>query len=165
MFDWPIVSWWNALSKAVSNSQALSPKKTASHIERKMLVWRLLAKLVCGFAFWYWVFEKRCVFIPSAVDSPMDSRVIMIGDPQEADTNIQWVANEKALLWSHDCVVLRVWLGHHHWLEMSLISTLAAAQAFGNGTKWNSVLVATINRASQLRTKPAGSLPFLVAWS
>ncbi|MFA0725101.1 3'-5' exonuclease, partial [Vibrio sp. 10N.222.49.E5] len=32
------------------------------------------------------------------LDSPMDSRVIMVGEPQEADTNIQWVVNEKVLL-------------------------------------------------------------------
>lgn len=32
------------------------------------------------------------------LDSPMDSRVIMIGDPEPADTPIEWVQNEKALL-------------------------------------------------------------------
>ncbi len=32
------------------------------------------------------------------LDSPMDSRVIMIGDAQTAETNIQWVKDEKALL-------------------------------------------------------------------
>lgn len=32
------------------------------------------------------------------LDSEMDSRVIMVGSPQEADTPIQWVNNEKQLL-------------------------------------------------------------------
>ncbi|MCG9596890.1 DNA polymerase II [Vibrio sp. Isolate25] len=34
------------------------------------------------------------------LDSPMDSRVIMIGEPQEAETEIEWVKDEKQLLLS-----------------------------------------------------------------
>ncbi|RJX70157.1 DNA polymerase II [Vibrio sinensis] len=32
------------------------------------------------------------------LDSPSDSRVIMVGDPEPSDTPIQWVENERALL-------------------------------------------------------------------
>ena len=42
--------------------------------------------------------SEKGVLYSIGLDSPMDSRVIMIGEPQQAETNIQWVANEKALL-------------------------------------------------------------------
>ncbi|MEL0611351.1 3'-5' exonuclease, partial [Vibrio echinoideorum] len=38
------------------------------------------------------------VLFSFGLESSMDRRVIMIGEPQEADTYIQWVANEMALL-------------------------------------------------------------------
>lgn len=38
------------------------------------------------------------VGLDSPMDSPMDSRVIMIGQQQPAETNIQWVGNELELL-------------------------------------------------------------------
>ncbi|MGR5391545.1 DNA polymerase II [Vibrio crassostreae] len=42
--------------------------------------------------------SEKGVLYSIGLDSPMDSRVIMVGEPQRAETNIQWVANEKALL-------------------------------------------------------------------
>ncbi|WP_425666675.1 DNA polymerase II [Vibrio tubiashii] len=42
--------------------------------------------------------SEKGVLYSIGLDSPMDSRVIMIGDPQPADTDIQWVSNEKELL-------------------------------------------------------------------
>ncbi|MDC5838083.1 DNA polymerase II [Vibrio europaeus] len=42
--------------------------------------------------------SEKGVLYSIGLDSPMDSRVIMIGAPQPADTNIQWVSNEKELL-------------------------------------------------------------------
>ncbi|MDC5810054.1 DNA polymerase II [Vibrio europaeus] len=42
--------------------------------------------------------SERGVLYSIGLDSPMDSRVIMIGAPQPADTDIQWVSNEKELL-------------------------------------------------------------------
>ncbi|MDP2502885.1 DNA polymerase II [Vibrio splendidus] len=42
--------------------------------------------------------SEKGVLYSIGLDSPMDSRVIMVGEPQEADTNVQWVPNEKALL-------------------------------------------------------------------
>ncbi|MCK8073980.1 DNA polymerase II [Vibrio sp. 1CM23M] len=42
--------------------------------------------------------SEKGVLYSIGLDSPMDSRVIMVGEAQQAETNIQWVANEKALL-------------------------------------------------------------------
>ncbi|WP_414932129.1 DNA polymerase II [Vibrio europaeus] len=42
--------------------------------------------------------SEKGVLYSIGLDSPMDSRVIMIGAPQPADTDIQWVSNEKELL-------------------------------------------------------------------
>jgi DNA polymerase-2 len=42
--------------------------------------------------------SEKGVLYSIGLDSPMDSRVIMIGAPQPADTHIQWVSNEKELL-------------------------------------------------------------------
>ncbi|MBR9873691.1 MAG: DNA polymerase II [Vibrionaceae bacterium] len=42
--------------------------------------------------------SEKGILYSIGLDSPMDSRVIMIGDPEPADTPIQWVQNEKALL-------------------------------------------------------------------
>lgn len=42
--------------------------------------------------------SEKGVLYSIGLDSPMDSRVIMIGEPQESQTNIQWVASEYALL-------------------------------------------------------------------
>ncbi|MCF7482315.1 DNA polymerase II [Vibrio sp. J1-1] len=42
--------------------------------------------------------SEKGILYSIGLDSPMDSRVIMIGGPEPADTPIQWVQNEKALL-------------------------------------------------------------------
>ncbi len=42
--------------------------------------------------------SERGLLYSIGLDSPMDSRVIMVGEAQAADTNIEWVNNEKALL-------------------------------------------------------------------
>ncbi|MEE3879914.1 DNA polymerase II [Vibrio sp. YYF0003] len=42
--------------------------------------------------------SEKGILYSIGLDSPMDSRVIMIGDPEPADTPIEWVQNEKALL-------------------------------------------------------------------
>lgn len=42
--------------------------------------------------------SEKGILYSVGLDSPLDSRVIMIGDPQPADTPIEWVADEKALL-------------------------------------------------------------------
>ncbi len=42
--------------------------------------------------------SEKGILYSIGLDSPMDSRVIMIGAAQEAETNIQWVENEYALL-------------------------------------------------------------------
>ncbi|GAB2663281.1 DNA polymerase II [Vibrio panuliri] len=42
--------------------------------------------------------SEKGILYSIGLDSPMDSRVIMIGDPQASETPIQWVADEKALL-------------------------------------------------------------------
>ena len=42
--------------------------------------------------------SEKGVLYSIGLDSPMDSRVIIIGAPQPADTDIQWVSNEKELL-------------------------------------------------------------------
>ncbi|UPQ86948.1 DNA polymerase II [Vibrio sinaloensis] len=42
--------------------------------------------------------SQKGVLYSIGLDSPMDSRVIMIGPAQQAETPIQWVDNEKALL-------------------------------------------------------------------
>jgi DNA polymerase-2 len=42
--------------------------------------------------------SEKGILYSIGLDSPMDSRVIMIGDPEPTDTPIEWVQNEKALL-------------------------------------------------------------------
>ena len=42
--------------------------------------------------------SEKGILYSIGLDSPMDSRVIMIGEPQGADTPIEWVSDEKALL-------------------------------------------------------------------
>ncbi|KLN63313.1 DNA polymerase II [Vibrio sp. VPAP30] len=42
--------------------------------------------------------SEKGVLYSIGLDSPMDSRVIMIGQSEKADTHIQWVNNEKELL-------------------------------------------------------------------
>ncbi|KGY12725.1 DNA polymerase II [Vibrio tubiashii] len=42
--------------------------------------------------------SEKGILYSVGLDSPMDSRVIMIGKPEPSETHIQWVANEKALL-------------------------------------------------------------------
>ncbi|MBY7780379.1 DNA polymerase II [Vibrio fluvialis] len=42
--------------------------------------------------------SEKGILYSIGLDSPMDSRVIMIGDPQQADTPMQWVEDEYALL-------------------------------------------------------------------
>lgn len=42
--------------------------------------------------------SEKGVLYSIGLDSPMDSRVIMIGEAQPADTTIQWVTDEKQLL-------------------------------------------------------------------
>ncbi len=42
--------------------------------------------------------SEKGILYSIGLDSPMDSRVIMIGEPEEAETPIQWVKDEKALL-------------------------------------------------------------------
>lgn len=42
--------------------------------------------------------SEKGILYSIGLDSPMDSRVIMIGDKQPADTPIEWVKDEKALL-------------------------------------------------------------------
>ncbi len=42
--------------------------------------------------------SEKGILYSIGLDSPMDSRVIMIGEPQDSDTKIQWVENEFALL-------------------------------------------------------------------
>ncbi|GLT19994.1 DNA polymerase [Vibrio zhanjiangensis] len=42
--------------------------------------------------------SEKGVLYSVGLDSPMDSRVIMIGERQEAETNIEWVENEQQLL-------------------------------------------------------------------
>ncbi|MBD0786836.1 DNA polymerase II [Vibrio sp. Y2-5] len=42
--------------------------------------------------------SEKGILYSIGLDSPMDSRVIMIGEPQDAETNIQWVSNEYELL-------------------------------------------------------------------
>lgn len=42
--------------------------------------------------------SEKGILYSIGLDSPMDSRVIMIGSPQESETPIEWVADEKALL-------------------------------------------------------------------
>ncbi|WP_408068369.1 DNA polymerase II [Vibrio tritonius] len=42
--------------------------------------------------------SEKGILYSIGLDSPMDSRVIMIGEPQDAETPIQWVTDEKALL-------------------------------------------------------------------
>ncbi|MGR5163653.1 DNA polymerase II [Vibrio owensii] len=42
--------------------------------------------------------SEKGILYSIGLDSPVDSRVIMIGEPEPADTPIQWVKDEKALL-------------------------------------------------------------------
>ncbi|MDF2154279.1 DNA polymerase II [Vibrio sp. CAU 1672] len=42
--------------------------------------------------------SEKGILYSIGLDSPQDSRVIMIGKPESSDTPIQWVANERALL-------------------------------------------------------------------
>lgn len=42
--------------------------------------------------------SEKGILYSIGLDSPMDSRVIMVGPEQEADTDIQWVKDEAALL-------------------------------------------------------------------
>ncbi len=42
--------------------------------------------------------SEKGILYSIGLDSPLDSRVIMIGEPEAADTPIQWVKDEKALL-------------------------------------------------------------------
>lgn len=42
--------------------------------------------------------SEKGILYSIGLDSPMDSRVIMIGAPQECETPVQWVDDEKALL-------------------------------------------------------------------
>ncbi|WP_117234602.1 DNA polymerase II [Vibrio maerlii] len=42
--------------------------------------------------------SEKGVLYSIGIDSQIDSRVIMVGEPEVAETTIQWVANEKALL-------------------------------------------------------------------
>ncbi|MBW3694779.1 DNA polymerase II [Vibrio sp. T187] len=42
--------------------------------------------------------SEKGILYSIGLDSPLDSRVIMVGQPQPADTPIQWVNDEKALL-------------------------------------------------------------------
>ncbi|MGI9896797.1 DNA polymerase II [Vibrio natriegens] len=42
--------------------------------------------------------SEKGILYSIGLDSPMDSRVIMIGEPEPAETPVQWVQNEKALL-------------------------------------------------------------------
>lgn len=42
--------------------------------------------------------SEKGILYSIGLDSPVDSRVIMIGEPEQADTPIQWVKDEKALL-------------------------------------------------------------------
>jgi DNA polymerase-2 len=42
--------------------------------------------------------SEKGILYSIGLDSPADSRVIMIGEPEPADTPIQWVKDEKALL-------------------------------------------------------------------
>lgn len=42
--------------------------------------------------------SEKGILYSIGLDSPMDSRVIMIGEPEAAETPIQWVKDEKALL-------------------------------------------------------------------
>ncbi|ODS11075.1 DNA polymerase II [Vibrio scophthalmi] len=42
--------------------------------------------------------SEKGVLYSIGLTSPMDSRVIMVGESQECDTPMQWVSNEKALL-------------------------------------------------------------------
>ncbi|WP_281630101.1 DNA polymerase II [Vibrio sp. St2] len=44
--------------------------------------------------------SEKGVLYSIGLDSPMDSRVIMIGEPQAAETEIEWVQDEKHLLLS-----------------------------------------------------------------
>ncbi|EMB9230077.1 DNA polymerase II [Vibrio harveyi] len=42
--------------------------------------------------------SEKGILYSIGLDSPVDSRVIMIGEPEQAETPIQWVNDEKALL-------------------------------------------------------------------
>lgn len=42
--------------------------------------------------------SEKGILYSIGFDSPVDSRVIMIGEPEQSDTPIQWVKDEKALL-------------------------------------------------------------------
>ncbi|MEF1248770.1 DNA polymerase II [Vibrio owensii] len=42
--------------------------------------------------------SEKGILYSIGLDSPVDSRVIMIGEPEQSDTPIQWVKDEKALL-------------------------------------------------------------------
>ncbi|MCG9550369.1 DNA polymerase II [Vibrio harveyi] len=42
--------------------------------------------------------SEKGILYSIGLDSPVDSRVIMIGEPEQAETPIQWVEDEKALL-------------------------------------------------------------------
>ena len=42
--------------------------------------------------------SEKGILYSIGLDSPMDSRVVMIGEPQTSDTAIEWVKDEKALL-------------------------------------------------------------------
>ncbi|MBA5762633.1 DNA polymerase II [Vibrio sp. 404] len=42
--------------------------------------------------------SEKGILYSIGLDSPMDSRVIMVGEPQDADIPIEWVSDEKALL-------------------------------------------------------------------
>ncbi|STY94211.1 DNA polymerase II [Vibrio anguillarum] len=42
--------------------------------------------------------SEKGILYSIGFDSPMDSRVIMIGEPEPCDTPIQWVKDEYALL-------------------------------------------------------------------
>ncbi|EGU37858.1 DNA polymerase II [Vibrio ichthyoenteri ATCC 700023] len=42
--------------------------------------------------------SEKGILYSIGLDSPMDSRVIMVGEAQPCDTTVQWVSNEKALL-------------------------------------------------------------------
>lgn len=42
--------------------------------------------------------SEKGILYSIGLDSPMDSRVIMIGEPQSSDTKVEWVSDERGLL-------------------------------------------------------------------
>lgn len=103
--------------------------------------------------------SEKGVLYSVGLDSPMDSRVIMIGEEQPADTPIQWVKDEKALL-----VAMVNWFQHYDpdvvigWNVIDFDFRLLHKRA-----EWNKIklLIGRANQASFFRTSNTTQQAFI----